>query len=102
MEKKRNYDLNNLKWYTFDEVLERTLTTPEMRREYEEEVARTELAREIKQARMKKRLTQEAVATKANMPQSVIARAESGRHSVSFSTLIRIAVALGKKVQLVA
>ena len=98
---KRNYDLNTLEWHTFDELLERTLTTPEMRQKFEQESERLRIVQEIKRARIKKRMTQEKMAEKANMPQSVIARIESGRHSISLATLNRIANALGKKVQLV-
>lgn len=46
-------------------------------------------------------MTQAAVARKVDMPQSVIARLESGTHSVSVDTLSKVALALGKKVELV-
>ena len=46
-------------------------------------------------------MTQAAVAREADMPQSVIARLESGTHSVSVATLSKVANALGKQVELV-
>jgi transcriptional regulator with XRE-family HTH domain len=46
-------------------------------------------------------MTQALVAQKAGMPQSVIARIESGNHSMSFDTLVKVAHALGKKVKIV-
>ena len=64
-------------------------------------ILRILMAGEITDARKKSKMTQAEVAKKAKMPQSVIARIESGRHSVSLGTLNRIAHALGKKVQLV-
>ena len=51
-------------------------------------------------ARKAKKMTQAAVAKKAAMPQSVIARLESGDHSVSVETLRRVAHALGKRVEI--
>ena len=66
----------------------------------QEEVSRA-LARQIRETRTAKKLTQQAVAKKAAMPQSVIARLESGDHSVSVETLRRVAHALGKRVEIV-
>ena len=56
---------------------------------------------QIKQARLSKKMTQKKLAKKADMPQSVIARLESGRQGLSFTTISKIATALGKKVELV-
>ena len=47
------------------------------------------------------RVIQWAVAQKSGMPQSVIARIESGDRGISVDTLGRIAHTLGKEVQLV-
>lgn len=66
-----------------------------------QELSRLRLAREIRKARLAKKLTQKQVAAKAGMPQSAIARMESGTHSVSVDTLERVARVFGKKVQLV-
>ena len=85
----------------FEQMQAKHLRSKKYREAYYKEIARLELAREIRHARIAKKLTQKAVAAKAHMPQSVIARAESGTHSISFDTLSRIAQALGKKIQLV-
>jgi predicted transcriptional regulator len=45
-------------------------------------------------------MSQVDLATKAVMPQSVIARIESGKHSFTFGTLDKIAHVLGKKIEL--
>lgn len=68
---------------------------------YTEEVNRLNLAYEIKVLRQKKRMTQKQVAEKAAMPQSVIARIESGTHSVSLTTLSKIANVFNKEIGLV-
>ena len=73
----------------------------EYQRAYKEEGARLNLVRQIRELRLKKRMTQKTVAKRANMPQSVVARLESGEHSFSLDTLQRIAFVYGKRVALV-
>ena len=90
-----------LKWHTFEETFSKVLKNKKSRRAYEEEVARRRLAQKVRDTRKARRLTQAAVARKADMPQSVIARLESGTHGVSFDTLSKVAHALGKQVELV-
>lgn len=86
---------------SFDEVFGRASKDKSFKQAYNEEITRLRLAREIRALRAKKHLTQELVAEKAGMPQSVVARIESGARSVSVDTLGRIAYALGKEVCLV-
>lgn len=90
-----------LKWYTFEETFSKVLKSKKHKKAYEEELARRRLAFSVRKTREAKRLTQAAVAQKINMPQSVIARLESGTHSVSVDTLSKVAHALGKQVDLV-
>ena len=61
-----------------------------------------DIAIEIAQARKRKRLTQIQLAKKAGMPQSQIARIESGNHNVTIETLHRVANALDLKVKVAA
>ncbi|MEK7137904.1 MAG: helix-turn-helix domain-containing protein [Patescibacteria group bacterium] len=91
----------NGSWYSLKEVLGGAIKTKEFKVAYAEELARIELARQIREVRGSRQLTQSVVAKRAGMPQSVIARIESGEHSFSLDTLSRIAGALGKKVELV-
>lgn len=83
---------------SFDEVFGEASKDKSFKQTYNEEITRLRLAREIRALRTKKHLTQELVAEKAGMPQSVVARIESGTRSVSVDTLGRIAYALGKEV----
>jgi len=89
------------KVYTFDEVLKKLTRQKGFKEGYQKEVARLNMIHQIKQARLSKKMTQEKLAKKADMPQSVIARIESGKRGLSFSTISRIASALGKKIELV-
>lgn len=86
---------------TLEEILNKSLKSQIFKESYNEELFRLKIASEIKNLRTIKKLTQEKFAEKANMPQSVVARLESGKHSISLDTLNRVAFALGKQVQLV-
>lgn len=88
-------------WYTFGEAFDRSNTSKEFKDGYEQELSRLRLARDIRTARLAKKLTQKQVAEKSGMPQSAIARIESGSHGVSVDTLERVARVFGKKIQLV-
>ena len=87
-----------IKTYTFGEVFKKRGV--DFERGYAEESLRLTLAAQIKDARIQKHLTQAAVAKQVGMPQSVVARMESGAHSVSVDTLGKIAHVLGKQVVL--
>jgi len=90
-----------LTWYTPDQVFGPYRKSKEFQRGYREETMRLKLALAIKKAREAKHMTQTAVAKRASMPQSVVARLESGEHSVSVDTLGRVANALGAQIALV-
>lgn len=90
-----------LKLKTFDQVFKKSFQTKEFQHAYNEEMARFELANQIREIRMKQQLTQKTLAEKAKMPQSVIARIESGKNGISLDTLNRIASVFGKRVELV-
>ena len=89
-----------LKFITFDDFLKKQLKSKAFRKAYDEEHARLRMVKQIRDIRKAKRLTQADVAKKAAMPQSVIARIESGQHAFTLGTLDRIAHAFNKKVVL--
>lgn len=91
----------SLRFHTFGEVFGKLLKSEKNRKIFEEEVARLKLARQIRESRLKRHLTQKTLAQKAGMPQSVIARMESGNHSFSLGTLYRVSKVLKKKIELV-
>ena len=92
---------SELKWHNFDDLLAKELKNKEFRQAFEHDQERRALARQIRATRMVRKLTQQSVAKKASMPQSAIARLESGDHGVSLDTLSRVAHALGKRVEIV-
>ena len=93
--------INGLKVVTFNEMLKKQMKSAEFRDGYKKEVARLRLVQQIKEARIAKKYTQKKLAEKAKMPQSVIARIESGRQGMSLATVSRIASVLGKQIQMV-
>jgi DNA-binding XRE family transcriptional regulator len=92
---------SKLVWHTKEEVFSRVKNTPAFEAAYREESARLEIASAVKSARKEQKLTQAVVAKRAAMPQSAIARLESGSHGVSLETLNKVAVVLGKQIKLV-
>lgn len=98
---KKNLSKNKIAVYSLKSVFSKVSNSPEFQKAYNEEMARLKLAKQIRQMRLKEKLTQKAVAQKTNMPQSVIARIESGTHSYSLGTLYKIAHAFDKEIQLV-
>jgi DNA-binding XRE family transcriptional regulator len=89
------------KTYTLDEVIKTLSRRKGFIQGYEKEVIRLNLIHHIHTVRTKEKMTQGDLAKKAGMPQSVIARIESGKKGINLDTLITIAHALGKKVQLI-
>jgi len=89
-----------LKFYTTEEVFKKASKSEAFQDAYNEELIRLRLSRQIRKIRLGKKLTQKNVAEKAQMPQSVIARIESGTHSFSLGTLNRIAKVFNKEVEL--
>ncbi|MEK7099142.1 MAG: helix-turn-helix transcriptional regulator [Patescibacteria group bacterium] len=97
---KQNIRTKKLKTYSFGDVFGKDLKSETFKNTYREEMTRLRLARQMREMRIAKKLTQKDVAEKAHMPQSVIARMESGKHSPSLFTLERIANVFDKEVQL--
>jgi transcriptional regulator with XRE-family HTH domain len=67
------------------------------RKAYEAMRPEFELARELIAARTRAKLTQTALAERMGVPQSAVARIESGRHWPSRKTLERYAKATGTR-----
>lgn len=91
----------NLKWHSFGDVFSKVSLKSKFQRAYHEEIVRLRLAKQIRELRVAHQMTQRVVAQRAGMPQSVIARIESGDRGISVDTLGRVAHTLGKEVQLV-
>ena len=90
-----------LRWHSFDQVFKKASKKKEFKASYNAESSRLRLAKRIRELRTVLRLSQKIVAQRAGMPQSVIARVESGGKGITLDTLGRIAHAFGKEVELV-
>ena len=84
-----------------DTIIRKKLINAQFRKSFSEEMGRLQLAHDIKTLRQKRKMTQGQVAARADMPQSVIARIESGTHSFSIATLHKIARVFDKQIGLV-
>jgi ribosome-binding protein aMBF1 (putative translation factor) len=90
-----------LTWHSFNDVFGKVSKKKEFQRAYKEEIVRLKLAKQIRELRTAHQMTQRVVAQRSGMPQSVIARIESGDRGISVDTLGRVAHTLGREVQLV-
>jgi len=73
---------------------------PKYQKILEEERELLEIAIQVANARQKKKITQLQLAKETGMPQSQIARLESGNHNVTLTTLYRVAKALDLRLKL--
>lgn len=99
--KKIKITKRDLKWRSFESVFKNLSKNKAFQEAYAEEITRRRLATQIRTLRVAHQMTQRIVANKSGMPQSVIARIESGDRGISVDTLGRVAHTLGKEVQLV-
>jgi len=72
----------------------------EFQKYYQEASELLDIAIAIAEARRRRRLSQIQLARKVGMPQSQIARLESGQRNVTVETLSRVASALNLKLRL--
>ncbi|MBW1811690.1 MAG: helix-turn-helix transcriptional regulator [Deltaproteobacteria bacterium] len=84
------------------EIFKKDFADPEFRVLFDEERARSEIARAVTKARKAAGLTQAELAEKAETKQSVVARLESGHDSrtPSLPLLSKIAAATGRRLVL--
>ena len=82
------------------EFMARSLTDPEVKREFDALEAEFAISAELIRARLRAGLSQAELAERMGTSQSAIARLESGRTLPSAKTLIRFAEATGSKVEL--
>ncbi|MBI4359996.1 MAG: helix-turn-helix transcriptional regulator [Candidatus Jacksonbacteria bacterium] len=83
----------------FAEYLKKQLKNPAIKKAYDEEGMRLDVAFQLNKLREKQGLTQQALAYKLNTTQSVIARMEQGRQNFTLDTLHRLADVFGKELR---
>jgi len=85
-----------MKIHDYGEMLKEELKDPEFKKEYDALEEEFEVAKQVIELRLKKRMTQKQLARKVHTSQSCIARLESGTYrNPSLSFLRRIGGALG-------
>lgn len=99
---KKNNEIKNTlpSFKTLDSVIGEASVSRSFQEAYSEELLRLRLAVQIRGLRLQSQLTQSDLARESGMTQSVIARIESGKHTISLSTLNKIAQALGREISL--
>jgi len=74
--------------------------TTEQKKVVESEIRYYDVLVELKKLRKKEGLTQVQLAKKAALPRTTITKIESGTYNPTINTLMSIAVAMGKKLQI--
>jgi ribosome-binding protein aMBF1 (putative translation factor) len=101
MERYKYKVIGGLKFVPLEDVLAKKLKSKRFKKAYDEEMSRLQLAYDVRSLRQKKGMTQKQVAKEAKMPQSVVARIESGAHGLSLGTLYKIAGVFDREIRLV-
>jgi len=89
-----------MKDLTLNDYLKKQLKDPEFRKEWEKSEAAYQATRALIEARIKSKISQRQLAKKAGTTQAVISRIENMSVSPSIGLLQRIAVSLGKKLEI--
>lgn len=85
----------------YSDIKAKSLKSPEVRAAYDALEPEYKLAESLIKARLSRKLTQEQLAAKAGVTQTTVARLESGTNNPTFTTVSRVAQALGKELRLV-
>ncbi len=91
---------NKKKLIPFEKITSEWMKDPEFRREYEKLETEYQIARQIIDARLKNKISQEELARRVNTGQAVISRLEGAHAKPSISLLQRVARALDTKFQI--
>ena len=81
----------------FEDYLNEQLKDPELKKEFDNETTKLESAIALSEVRKNEGLSQRELSAISNIPQSTIARIESGSNT-SVDTLTKIANSIGKKL----
>ena len=90
----------NIKLISADKLHRDLMKNPKYRREYEKLETEFQIAGQILEARIKKKMSQEELAKKVKTGQAVISRLEGMNGKPSISLLERVAKALDTKIEL--
>lgn len=82
----------------FEDLYKKWMKNPSIKSEYDKLQPEFEIAKQMIDARINKKMTQEEIAKKVGTGQAVISRLEGANASPSLDLLKRVASALGKKL----
>jgi|ERR1035437_2677998 DNA-binding XRE family transcriptional regulator len=82
------------------EMVKKSLSNPDFKKGVEEELFMLEIAESLSILRHKAKLTQRALAKKANIKQQEICDIENGQRNITARTISRIAKSLGYKPEI--
>ncbi|MBI3290278.1 helix-turn-helix transcriptional regulator [Candidatus Microgenomates bacterium] len=86
--------------YTFEDHLKESLKNPEFRKAWEESEAEYQVSRMLIAARLKKKMSQQDLAKRANTTQAVISRLENMNANPSIGLIQKLATAMGLKFKI--
>lgn len=89
-----------MKVYTLQDDLKYRMKNPKFKKAWKESEAEYLMSKALIEARLKKKISQRALAKRANTTQAVISRIESMDGNPSIQLLQRIAVALNLKLKI--
>lgn len=89
-----------MKDLTLDDYLKKQLKDPEFRKEWEKSEAAYQVTKALIEARLKDKISQRELAKKVGTTQAVISRIENMNVSPSIGLLQRIAISLGRKLEI--
>ena len=89
-----------MKVYTLQDDLKKRLKDPAFRKAWEESEAEYQVSRSLIAARIKRKISQQQLAKRANTTQAVISRLENMTANPSLGLLQKIAQSLGLKVKI--
>lgn len=89
-----------MKDLTLNDYLKKQLKDPEFRKEWEKSEVAYQVTRELIRARIEGKISQRQLAKKAGTTQAVISRIENMSVSPSIGLLQRIAVSLGRRLEI--
>jgi len=92
--------INKQKFISAELVQEKWMKNPEYRREYDALEPEFQIARQMMDARIKRKMSQETLAKKIGTGQAVISRLEGMNSAPSLTLLKKVSKALGIKFEL--
>lgn len=89
-----------MKPFSYEDSLKEALQDPEFKRLWEANAIKREVTSAIIGERIRKKLTQQELASRAGLKQPSLARVESGGVLPSIATLAKLAQAFGKRLEI--